>query len=180
MGSHADAAFANPDALAGKSLRRGESPSCYAHKSASCTFLWCALCICSSSRSGLQNSILGSRANLALALLNCHFSCNTVTYCTFPCTLLISPNCLPVLCLANFTFDNIHPNFTGKGVFKDLFCAHFDSTLFIPTFTVRRMCLQFWAFSELLRWDLGDVGEVPTVPSGSLATAQGCPHQGFL
>lgn len=67
-----------------------------------------------------------------------------------------------------------------RGLFKDSFCAHFDSTLFIPTFTVRRMCLQFWAFSELLRWDLGDVGEVPTVPSGSLATAQGCPHQGFL
>ena len=128
MGSHADAAFANPDALAGKSLRRGESPSCYAHKSASCTFLWCALC---SSRSGLQNSILRSRANLTLALLNCHFSCNTVTYCTFTCTVLISPNCLPVLCLANFTFDNIHPNFAGKGAFQGFIsCAFLQHSIY--------------------------------------------------
>ena len=173
MGSHADAAFANPDALAGKSLRRGESPSCYAaHKSASCTH-------CSGEACSLQYSIHGSRAILAqlaqlpLLVQQSHIALSHAP-CSYPQTA--SPCFALQISLSIISTQTLQV----RGVFKDSFCAHFDSTSFIPTFTVRRICLQFWAFSELLRWDLWEAGEVPTVPSGSLATAQGCPHEGFL
>ena len=45
------------------------------------------------------------------------------------------------------------------------------SNSFVST-TVQRECLQFWAF-WVLRWDLWDPEEVPTVPSASFAAANG-------
>ena len=172
MGSHADAAFANPDALAGKSPRRGESPSCYAaHKSASCTH--CSGEACSIPSTGHVQALLCLLAQLPLLVQQSHIALSHAP-CSYPQTA--SPCFALQISLSIISTQTLQV----RGVFKDSFCAHFDSTSFIPTFTVRRICLQFWAFSELLRWDLWEAGEVPTVPSGSFAPALGCPDQGFL
>ena len=150
------------------------------HPCTQCSGVQCALCIyaasagqaCSIPSTGHVQTLLCLLAQLPLLVQQSHIALSHAP-CSYPQTA--SPCFALQISLSIISTQTLQV----RGVFKDSFCAHFDSTSFIPTFTVRRICLQFWAFSELLRWDLWEAGEVPTVPSGSFAPAQGCPDQGF-